>query len=76
MALVPQVRQQAYFSGVDASGRLVTSLLALGTFTDVTTVPVKILVATNLISSVFVPVPVVNELELVNDATESLKEGV
>ncbi|KAK3878854.1 hypothetical protein Pmani_000514 [Petrolisthes manimaculis] len=71
-----KVRQQAYFSGVDASGRLVTSLLALGTFTDVTTVPVKILITTNFVSSVFVPVPAVKELEFVNEASEPLKEGV
>ncbi|XP_045614802.1 UDP-N-acetylglucosamine transporter TMEM241-like isoform X1 [Procambarus clarkii] len=71
-----KVRRHNYFSIVDASGRLLTSLLALATFADVTTVTVKILVCINLVSAVFVPLPTLKDAEGMDEVNEPLKEGV
>lgn len=53
-----KVRKQTHFSVVDASGRLLTSLLALATFNDVTSLTVKILIGVNLFVGVFVPIQI------------------
>lgn len=71
-----QVRRHNFFSIVDASGRLLTSLLALATFADVTTVTVKMLVCINLVSAVFVPLPTLKDSEGMEEVNEPLKEGV
>ncbi|KAK7072382.1 hypothetical protein SK128_001330, partial [Halocaridina rubra] len=72
-----KVKRHNYFAIVDASGRLLTSLLALGTFPDVTSITVKILVCINLISAVFVPLPTPKISEdSTEETSELLKEGV
>ncbi|XP_066989279.1 UDP-N-acetylglucosamine transporter TMEM241-like isoform X1 [Macrobrachium rosenbergii] len=72
-----KVRRHNYFAIVDASGRLLTSLLALGTFPDITPVMVKILVCLNLVSAVFVPLPIPKSVEeSVEEVSELMKEGV
>lgn len=70
-----QVRKQTHFSVVDASGRLLTSLLALATFDDVTSLTVKILIGVNLFVGVFVPIPIpVTAAEEPDELTEPLVE--
>ncbi|XP_064091927.1 transmembrane protein 241-like [Macrobrachium nipponense] len=72
-----KVRRHNYFAIVDASGRLLTSLLALGTFPDITPVMVKILVCLNLVSAVFVPLPIPKPVEeSAEEVSELMKEGV
>ncbi|KAK8753698.1 hypothetical protein OTU49_001151, partial [Cherax quadricarinatus] len=71
-----KVRRHKFFAIVDASGRLLTSLLALATFSDVTTVAVKVLVCINLFSAVFVPLPTLKDSDGIDETNEPLKEGV
>lgn len=60
---------------MDASGRLLTSLLALATFDDVTSLTVKIVIGVNLFVGVFVPLPTISIAEEPDEMTEPLVEG-
>ncbi|MPC16454.1 transmembrane protein 241-like [Portunus trituberculatus] len=70
-----KVRKQNLFSIVDATGRLFTSVLALATFNDVTSLTVKILIGINLLSGVFVPIPIAHSPEEPDEMMEPLTEG-
>lgn len=72
---IMKVRKQNFFSFVDASGRLFTSILALATFNDVTSLTVKILIGINLFSGMFVPIPTVHNSEEPDELMEPLTEG-
>ncbi|XP_037782653.1 transmembrane protein 241-like [Penaeus monodon] len=71
-----KVKRYPLFSVVDPVGRLLTSVLALATFPDVTTSMVNVLVCINLISAVFVPVPVPKDEDETEESVDLLREGV
>ena len=60
---------------MDATGRLFTSVLALATFNDVTSLTVKILIGINLLSGVFVPIPIAHSPEEPDEMMEPLTDG-